>query len=56
MAAYTVVIDQTGGFALEIQGPDNATETIEGFKTKAGVPEWLNERQKIDQTDAKRAT
>jgi hypothetical protein len=45
MTAYTVVLDDEGAFAVEMQAADGRRELFSGFKTEEEARTWMIARQ-----------
>ncbi|WP_428485287.1 hypothetical protein [Rhodopila sp.] len=47
MAAYSVVVDDSGGFAVQIRS-EGLTEEVGGFKTEEEAKEWMAAKLRAD--------
>jgi hypothetical protein len=56
IAAYTVVLDDQGAFAVERQAADGQREVFSGFKTEEEARAWMIARQGADDPEAPSST
>lgn len=50
MTAYTVVLDNKGTFAVEMQSSEGRREVIGDFKTEREAEEWMIARQRDERS------
>lgn len=48
MTAYTVVIDRSGTYAVEIRSDNGPAEVVGGFRTEAEANDYMQERLRHD--------
>jgi hypothetical protein len=48
MAAYSIVLDDAGHFAVEARSADGVAQVADGFSTEADARKWIDDKQRHD--------